>query len=404
MGLGALLRWLGSVWALSRYGIPALPILLRLYRQRTPAQREAERMLRGLLHSEVSAPRTPPLSQIGTDLYEVDTAALCELAAAPSTSDVVTVVHLLGSGETRLSPLPGLRALIAAEPALAAHRHLIIDTPTQPAAFLGPDAFAERLTRNLGTVLQGEGPLLLFGLSRGAVASLEIACRVGVQQQRPVAALALSPPARADYTWPKSVVDIASLEPATSAVAELGWMPGPIARFTETRMRHTFMAFSAWVMAELSFACRETLSWVACETMRRPPTVLCLRAVREFVLLTRVPDTELRHAYNAIADRVGACPHLKLTMCWGENDVWIPAHAAKERIDGALERRGVDSERMQTHVLPGWNHGIGRQLDNDFGPLAERVQAHIEWLQQRHTEMTEPGPNMVEEQHDARRG
>jgi len=404
MGSGAFLGWLGSVWALARYGIPALPILARLWLRRTDRQRAAERALRGLLRAQEAEPQTPPLTSLGGDVYEVDVGALCPQAPTADGPRAVTVVHLLGSGETRLSPLPGLQALIAADPGLATHRHLIADTPMEAAAFLGPEAFIERLLRNLTPHLDDGGPVVLMGLSRGALASLEIACRVGIEQQRPIAALALSPPARADYEWPRSVTNIASLEASTRAVVELGRMPGFIERFTERRMRHIFMAFSAWVMAELSFATEQTLGWVACEALQRPPAQLCLRAVREFSLLTRVPDTELRHAYSSIAERAAACPHVKLTVCWGQDDVWIPAQPAKERVDAALQRHGADADRIQTLVLAGWNHGIGRELDKDFAPLATRVRAHCEWVARQHAELTGRAPDMIEGQHDARRG
>lgn len=372
-------------WAMVRLGTPALWHLLRMYVGHCAAQRRTARKLWRAVRDAPTAAEAPLLRPITEHLHEFEHAALgLQPGASPTTQgERITVVHILGSGEVLYSPLPGLRALLRTAPALAQHRHVVMDTPHHPAAYLGPMEFASRAFQALRPLLEApeRGPLLLVGLSRGAVAAVELAFRAAERTGQPTAALCLSAPTRGDIEWPASVRDIGLLEAGADAALRLP-LPGFLRRFRRARFRHAYARVTAGVYNELSLDNEEMLALLARHIRETSPERTCLRALREYALLGRVSDAELRQGFSDFAARAASEDLVRLTFCWGTQDVWMPHARCRQRVEESLNRHPGADARVTLHSLPGWNHGIARQPEQDFGPVAALMTSACNWLQQ----------------------
>jgi hypothetical protein len=310
--------------------------------------------------------------------------------AAPSGP---TVLHLLGTAEVVYAPLPGLKALCEREPRLRQCRHVIADTPHEPGAFLGADEFRARLRRLVAPELaRNPHGLVVFGLSRGGLVALDIGTELA--QDRPgarVAVLSLGAPLRKQARVPFTVWSIGALETITDIMTrELALWPllGPLYRAI---IGAQYLRNCARVLAELEIDDPETVALYARYVSETDVCQASLRGVREFALLRRVSDAELRHAVATVVRRA-ANPALQVcsTMVWGERDVWVDVAPSLERAREACERGGLPESRFGLYTLASWNHAVGRSLDQDFTPLAAWLWRACEFVTARETEVALP--------------
>jgi hypothetical protein len=311
-----------------------------------------------------------PLRALEPGLYEVEPAFLNGERAIDAAASL-TVVHLLGTGETIYSPLTGLAELCAIEPRLRAARHVIADTPHDAAAFLGPGEFAARLRRTLAPELaRNPERIVLVGLSRGGAAAFDLGGDLAATSDRRIAVLALAPPLTHPARKPASVLNIGGLEPVmenfTRLLAIERWLQ-PFGRFI---LRELYIRFSGFVLAELQMVSRASIAMFGrfvhgCDQERT-----CLRAVREFALLGRVGDIELRHAASSALQRMRDNPRAHAVVCWGSRDPWLELEPCRARLAQLIERHEVPRERVRIELMQGVGHGIGREPAQDFARLA----------------------------------
>ena len=135
-------------------------------------------------------------------------------------------------------------------------------------------------------------------------------------------------------------------------------------------LRDLYIQFVGFVLAELDMASELAITHYGRFIAAQDPRRLCLRAVREFALLGRVSDSELRHAVASIAQHMKHADDVHAIAVWGSADAWVEIEPCVARLREGLERYGVPSTRLRTQLLDGANHGIGRQRDRDFVELA----------------------------------
>lgn len=345
-------------------------------RQR-PVHRRAIRKLRAAIKRvELGADTGPdPLRALEPGLYEVEPEYLAAAKPSPGGPATVarrgpTIVHLLGTGENIYSPLIGLAALCRAEPRLRHCRHVIADTPNDAACFLGPNEFATRVRRALEPVLaQNRERIVLAGLSRGATAAFNLGPELAQAHGTRVGVLSASPPLARPAHPPRTVLNIGWLEPVTEnfvrTVALLPWL----APLGNALLHHIYIEFSGFVLAELDMSSDASIEMFARSMKGRDPQACCLRAVREFALLVRVSDAELRQAASAAVRRVASSDRVRIALCWGQGDAWVDVAACRARVQTMIERDGVSAERLSLHVLDDHKHGLGREPHKDFSKL-----------------------------------
>ncbi|MDD9932851.1 MAG: hypothetical protein OXT09_04570 [Myxococcales bacterium] len=363
--------WFAALWALRLGGPRALWTLLRLWAGRSTRQRQAAAALHRERTRHRRQPRQEPLRQLAPLLFEVDAGWL-----TPGPADgprlAVTVVHLLGSGEIRYSPLSGLRRLCAEQPELARCRHLVADTTHEAGAFLGADEFSIRMGHTLAPALADCPDTLVFaGLSCRARTALELRTRPVSEHDRPVEVLACAAPLRCDYALPDTVRTLAALAPHMNLMATVMARPSPLNPLLRSWLRRLFVMNTGIVLGELAMHTPQALAWFGRYTEDEPTIDICLRALRELDLLVRVSDAELRHMVAGVAARAAEAEGVRMTACWGEDDAWVPPERCAARMGDAVARQGVPEARYRIASLAASNHGIGRQRDADYGALAE---------------------------------
>lgn len=357
--------------------LPRLWLLIGwlLIRQRAPHRRAIAALFKAL-RAEPAGPA--PLRPLEPGLFEVEPWFLRNEGGEGGPSEApsarapdLTVVHLLGTGENVYSPLTGLRLACAAEPRLCGARHVIVDTPHDAAGYLGPQEFATRLRRALAPLLARERErIVLVGLSRGAMAALDLGADLAATSGMRVGVLAMAPPLARPARPPHSVVNIGGFEPVIENFVPylelLPWL-APLGRWIT---RDLYVRFSGFTLAELRMASAPSLAMFARYVAAADPVLACLRSVREFALLGRVSDAELRHATSLALQRYAFSETAHVTVCWGAEDAWLDVAPCRERLVGMLERHGVPEGRIEAHVLPGVSHGVSREPGQDFAPIA----------------------------------
>ena len=387
--------------ARARVGLRQAALLPRLWmligwlfvRQRAPHRRATRALFKAL---KTPSTGDTPLCALEPGLYEVEPwflggsdTANDERAAPQHDASKLTVVHLLGTGENIYSPLTGLRALCKHDPRLWAHRHVIVDTPHDAAGYLGPHEFATRLRRVLAPLLAREPDrLVIVGLSRGAMAALDLGADLASTQGMRIGVLALAPPLARPARPPQSVLNIGGFEPIIENFVrylELNPWFAPIGAWIT---RDLYVRFSAFTLAELRMLSDAALVMFARYIKGADPTLACLRSVREFALLGRVSDAELRHATSLSMQRFAFSETAHVTVCWGDEDPWLDVAPCRERIEAMIERHGVPPERVDVHVLRGVSHGISREPAQDLTQIAAWL-----WRACEHARGGERGPS-----------
>jgi pimeloyl-ACP methyl ester carboxylesterase len=249
--------------------------------------------------------------------------------------------------------------------------HVIADSPRDAAGYLGPQEFATRLRRVLAPLLEREQErLVICGLSRGAMAALDLGADLASTRGMRVGVLAMAPPAARPQRAPHTVLNIGGFEPIIENFVpylELHRWFQPIGAFIT---RDLYVRFGGFTLAELRMANAAAVELFARYVRQSDPTLACLRSVREFALLGRVSDAELRHAVSMSMQRYAFSESAHVTVCWGDEDAWLDVPACRERIEAMIARHAVPSERIEVHTLRGSSHGVSREPDQDFTPIA----------------------------------
>ena len=342
-------------------------------RQRAEHRRVTRALFKAIRREASSA---SPLRALEPGLYEVEPWFLHGHDAAPSSPPLLargalTVVHLLGTGENIYSPLTGLRSLCGTDARLRDVRHVIVDSPHDAAGYLGPQEFATRLRRVLAPLLERERErLVICGLSRGAMAALDLGADLASTHGLRVGVLAMAPPCARPERAPHTVLNIGGFEPIIENFVpylELHRWFQPIGAWIT---RDLYVRFSGFTLAELRMGSDEAISMFARYVRETDSMVACLRSVREFALLGRVSDAELRHAVSMAMQRYAFSETARVTVCWGQDDAWLDVGACRERMESMIARHAVPSERIEVHTLSGLSHGVSREPQQDFAPIA----------------------------------
>lgn len=346
---------------------------MQLWRREDATHRRARSALWQAYHHPQA--RAEPLLPLDPGLYEVAPWFLHGADFPPDarehTSDALTIVHILGTGENLYSPLTGLRLMCQADTRLRAFRHVIVDTPHDAAGYLGPAEFGSRVRRSLAPLLAREQRrLVIVGLSRGALSALDLGADVVSTVGMRVGILALAPPLAKPHALPATVYTIGALEPIMENLLQLlaaaPWL-GSCANWITRRM---YVRFSAFVLVELRMVDPTALELFARFVRQTDPKQACLRAVREFSLLCRVSDAELRHAVSGVLQRLAFCETAHAIVCWGDADRWVPVERSRDRLLEKLAQQAVPRTRVEVNILPGLGHGLSREPAYDYAQLA----------------------------------
>ena len=309
------------------------------------------------------------LHETSTHAEHSTRAAQCHPEPAP---DALTVVHLLGTGENVYSPLVGLAGMCLAEPRLRSLRHVIVDTSYDAGSYLGPNEFGTRTKRTLAPLFaRHRERLVLVGLSRGGTAALNFGTELADEHGTRVGVLALAPPfARPFGRPPLSALNIGGFEPiVVNFSTQLSLLP-PMRPFGTWLVRDLYIRFSAFVLAELRMVSEASIAMFARHIAALDPVDVCMRSVREFALLGRVSDAELRLVVSGVTQRLARTANAHAIVCWGQDDTWVEVEPCHALLRSLLERDRVPRECIHVVKLPGLSHGIGREPDQDFAPVA----------------------------------
>ena len=393
-----LIRVAALYWALVRYSLRVGG------RHRAGIRRGFAR--RAALEAEHDA-WISPLTACSPSVYRVDAAFIARLASAapgavPAPSAALCagcVVHFTGTGEMRHGPLASIELLLAHTPQLGALEHYIVDAPEHAAAYGGAMPFAEQLWRELSPLLQTQpGPCLFVGLSRGALAALELGARAAAEQDKIVSVLAQSPPFVRPAQMPPAIELIASCEGlVTRSLAQLALFPSPRLQRAYVQLSKPIQTLlTACVLAELGLDDGPNQTLAMRDLVRDEPIASNLRSVREFAMLTRVQQNELSLFADKLGEVMAQDTRLSVAMAWGENDPWTPAAANLALVEQAMARasssrtsRGSRAD-MLLRVLPGVGHAFCREPAHPVATLRAITAQLIAWTEEKLRSRTGP--------------
>ncbi len=358
--------------ALLSGGLFALWFLLQTPRDRLTRARLSVRAI-----DRQKGRRQALLQGVSEGLYRVDPEALDQ--AEPPAVDAPIVVYFTGTGESPHAPLAAYRRLIAACPELCTARHHVVEAPSQPGAYYGSMAFSSRVWARLeGFVKAEEGPFILLGFSRGALAALDVGARIVEEQSKVASVLAMSAPLVVPSPLPPTVVSMARFSRVTDALsAHRAALPPWAVRHLDAVVQRVYLWLTAVIQAELSMEGPENLSLCLTDVELYGPVPISERAAREFRLLVEAPDRELEHFTNALASALARTSRLHATLVWGEHDTWAPAALCAARLQAALEREAAPSDQIVTKTLPGRGHGLFREHAHDVAVLARLLSDSV---------------------------
>lgn len=371
----ALVRWfrlafaaLASTWVFARF---ALRARLRHFRA---ARRGQELARLGPLEQSPARP-------FGPDVHELDRDWLFEPndAAHPQAERAV-VVYFAGSGETLHAPLPPLRRLLNACESMRGLRCFMVEPPHQAGAYAGAASFGTRSWDQLSTLVDAfEGPFVLVGLSRGAIAAMDAGTRIAEERGKVAACVALSPPLARPPRMPPSVELVAELEGLVWQVSQHFTGPGGKTRSATLRkiVRAVQVALTSFIHEELRMATTPQLRGAMHDLLVDDPLRTSLRSVREFRLLTRADEHALTRLCDAVACAVARSERISLHAIWGAEDTWADAGACRTRLLTALERAGVPRERYQTGVVESTGHALYREHNADLTVVAAALDGAL---------------------------
>ena len=337
---------------------------------------------------------TSPLKACSASVYRVDAAFIAHLAPVAAGTAVPLsaalrkgcVLHFTGTGETRHGPLASIELLLTHTPALGALEHYIVDAPAHAAAYSGAMPFAEQLWQELSPLLeQRSGPCLFVGLSRGALAALELGSRAALEQDKIVSVLAQSPPFVRPARMPPSIELIASCERlVTRSIGQLELFASPkVLRAYLQLSKPIQTLLTACVLAELNLDDAPNQTLAMRDLLRDDPLASSLRSVREFAMLTRVQQAEL----SQFADKLGAVmaqePRMSVALAWGQHDPWTPALANHALVEQAIRRAGGSEANTLLRVVPGVGHAFCREHAQPVAELQAITSQLLEWTEEK---------------------
>jgi pimeloyl-ACP methyl ester carboxylesterase len=314
-----------------------------------------------------------PLTRLGEGLYRLD-------AQDPEPSrarDVEpTVIYFTGSGETPHAPTTAYRRLLGSTQACSA-AHFVVEAPSGRGAYYGSGAFSARIWERVRPLVEArEGPFVLVGFSRGALAALDVATRLSDEHGKVVSVLAFSPPLETKQVLPASIVGIARLEPVIERIeAALLPLPSWAQRLAEHVVERVHLVFSGLVHIELGMLDPYDLTLTLHDMRLGGALATSLRVVREFRLLVEANSRELELFARQVAGSAARSARLFAALVWGENDPWAPAAASMARMQAALTRESSPPDRVRLHMLQGRGHALFRESELSIEPLTSLLES-----------------------------
>jgi pimeloyl-ACP methyl ester carboxylesterase len=372
-------------WALARY------MLRTSGRQRSGIR--AGFVRRAALEAERDT-WASPLTACSPSVYRVDDAFIARLlgvatCASPPLSAALRqgcVLHFTGTGETRHGPLASIELLLTHSPELGRLEHYIVDAPAHAAAYGDAMSFADQLWQELSPLLQARsGPCLFVGLSRGALAALELGFRAAVEQNKIVSVLAQSPPFVRPARMPPAIELIASCESlVTRSIAQLELFPSAKVQRRYVQLSKPIQTLlTASVLAELGLDDVPNQNLAMRDLLYDDPIASSLRSVREFAMLTRVEQAELSQFADKLGEVVTQDTRLSVAIAWGQNDPWTPAAANHALVEQAIARAGGSRAHTLLRLLPGVGHAFCREPGQPAAELQAITTQLIAWTEEK---------------------
>lgn len=225
-------------------------------------------------------------------------------------------------------------------------------------------SFADQLWDELSPFLKARsGPCLFVGLSRGALAALELGWRTAVEQDKVVSILAQSPPFVRPARMPPAIELIAACEKLVlRSISQLELFPSPKVQRAYLQLSKPIQTLlTASVLAELGLDDRPNQTLAMRDLLRDDPIASSLRSVREFAMLTRVEQAELSQFAQKLGEELTHDARLSVAIAWGENDPWTPAVENHALVEQAMIRAGGSRAHTRLHLLPGVGHAFCRE-------------------------------------------
>jgi len=313
-----------------------------------------------------------PLKRLAPGVFEIERRWFAPFPTEPAAG--MTVVHLLATGEHLHSPLPGLEKQCMLQPALAAHRHLIVDTVASPDVLASPSSRSVQQWHALRPVLAEIGGNTVFvGLGCGALAAIDMAPRLAALDGRRVGVLGLSAPVAFEPVEPPALHHIRALGPLADRLlaAERG-MPSPLLRAQDWWLRRACAKVAALLLTTLNSDSRPYLRWAAWDITQRRPAEALRRLCRELSMLEALRGEDGRARMARAASALADSDRMQWSLQWGIDDPWLAVTAALAGSEAAFHHAGVPEARVECGLISGWGHAIGRDSTGDYGELALR--------------------------------
>lgn len=351
----------------------ALVGLVRLLASGTRRHRSSAAECRAALGRPAPVAGGSPLQRLAPGVFEIQRRWLAPFGSPGEPG--LLVIHLLSVGEHAHAVLPGLERLCLSRRGLAAHRHLVVDTPWEAPAFESSEALAAHTWRALRPVLlQLQLPVVFVGADRAASIAFDLACRTSDLDGRRTGACLLSLPLFEPCVRPVALQYAGRMEPLIAHLLRTEpMMPAAWLRLQQRWLRQLHAVWGAFLRTELRADNRPALRWLAWDIGQRPPTLALYQLCLEARPLSRRPERIGERKAERIAEALKGRPGLYLTALWGAEDRWLPVGRCLQRCQHALSAAELPERRAHAALLAGWGHAIGREFWGDFGVLAAQL-------------------------------
>jgi pimeloyl-ACP methyl ester carboxylesterase len=314
-----------------------------------------------------------PLTRLGEGLYRLE----ADEAASECDKDVrPTVIYFTGSGETPHAPTTAYVRLLGSTPARTAG-HFVVEAPSGRGAYYGSGAFSARIWERVRPLVEAaEGPFVLVGFSRGALAALDVATRLSDEHSKVVSVLAFSPPLETKSELPRSIVGIAGFEPVLERMeAALPALPAWARRLAGQVVERVHLWFSGLVHIELGMLDPYDLTLTLHDMRLGGALATSIRVVREFRLLVEAKSRELELFARQVAGSAARSARFFAALVWGQNDPWAPAEASRARMEAAIARENSPPDRVVLHMLTGRGHALFRESESPIEALTSLLES-----------------------------
>jgi hypothetical protein len=325
---------------------------------------------------------SPALTQLAAGLFRLSEPAL---PRADDKDVAPTVIYFTGTGETPHAPLSAYLRLLGTSRARQV-AHFVVEAPSGRGAYYGSGAFSARIWERVRELVEAnQGPFVLVGFSRGALAALDVGTRIAEEQGKVASVLALSPPLETPAPLPPSIVAIASFEQVLERM-ELALLDAPrwARTLAEGLVERMHLVFSGLVQIELRMLDLDDLLLTLHDMRQGGALPTSARAVREFRLLVEARSRELELFARSVAATAARTSRFFAALVWGEHDPWAPAHAAKARMEAAMAREGSPKDRVVLHMLNERGHALFREAHLPIEPLSALLESTYDEALARH--------------------